>query len=101
MNIQALLADGWFYVSGFGLMVSAVLFVYLNNQRRAAAAAADHHDGMEAEAPVAVRPVFVPVEPVAMPKPVPSVAPVMEEKPKAVEPVAAAPAPAPAPAPKK
>jgi len=40
-----LLADVWFYISSFGLLVSGVLFFFLLSQYRAAAAATDRGEG--------------------------------------------------------
>ncbi|MDX6768533.1 MAG: hypothetical protein SF051_03310, partial [Elusimicrobiota bacterium] len=90
--MPGLWADGWFYISSAGLLVSGALFFFLLGQYRAAVAA-DDASGEEAvaevptPATVPVRPVFVPDEPEAAP--VRSAAP------------APAPSPAAAPAEKK
>ena len=55
-----LLADGWFYISSAGLLVSGVLFFFLLSQYRAANDAADHSE-LEAssEAHPVVRPLSI------------------------------------------
>lgn len=70
--MQALWADGWFYISSAGLLVSGALFFFLLGQYRAAADAVDVRDSapeteVEARA-VPVRPVYVPEEPAPAPK---------------------------------
>jgi len=42
--MNGLWADGWFYISTAGLLVSGVLFFFLLGQYRAAADAADEQD---------------------------------------------------------
>lgn len=70
--MQALWADGWFYISSAGLLVSGALFFFLLGQYRAAADAVDVRETppeaeVEARA-VPVRPVYVPEEPAPAPK---------------------------------
>ena len=77
--MSGLLADGWFYISSAGLLVSGVLFFFLLGQYRAAGEAADQSEpeaAAETHAPL-VRPLFIPDEPVSSPK----VASVPAEKP--------------------
>ena len=85
-------ADGWFYISSVGLLVSGVLFFFLLGQYRAAADAADGTQAaLEPEAaPSPVRPIYIPDEPAAAPKvaSAPMELPVESPKP---EPVIAAP----------
>ena len=86
--MQALWADGWFYISSAGLLVSGSLFFFLLSQYRAAADAVDVGDAAEPEVEAVaapVRRVFIPEEPALAPK----VASVPSEP-------ALAPAPAPA-----
>ena len=70
--MNGLWADGWFYISSTGLLVSGVLFFFLLSQYRAAADAADAtHAVLEHEAEsFPVRPVYIPThdEPAAVPK---------------------------------
>ncbi|MBI4061929.1 MAG: hypothetical protein HY403_10905 [Elusimicrobia bacterium] len=65
--MMGLWADGWFYISSAGLLVSGILFFFLIGQYRAASEAADATDGgqgaeKEAPPPAAIRPVYVPDE---------------------------------------
>src|SRR5665213_2716893 len=64
--MAGLLADGWFYISSAGLLVSGALFLFLLGQYRAATDAADQPEPEAAAEPHVplVRPVFVPEEPV-------------------------------------
>lgn len=68
--MAGLLADGWFYISSAGLLVSGVLFFFLLNQYRAAGEAADQPETEAvAEAqPAPVRRVYIPDEPAPSPK---------------------------------
>lgn len=88
--MPGLWADGWFYISSAGLLVSGALFFFLLGQYRAAADAAEEVHGEDAAAePVAtspVRPLYIPDEPEPA-------APLKAATP-APAPVAAAPAPA-------
>jgi hypothetical protein len=62
--MAGLLADGWFYISSAGLLVSGVLFFFLLSQYRAAGDAADQQEP-EAAAEIhaaPVRRVFIPDE---------------------------------------
>jgi pyruvate dehydrogenase E2 component (dihydrolipoamide acetyltransferase) len=91
--MPGLWADGWFYISSAGLLVSGALFFFLLGQYRAAADAADeaHADEpIETPATVPVRPVYIPddSEPT---RPLPAAAPAA-----AAQAPAAAPEPAPA-----
>jgi hypothetical protein len=89
--MTGLLADGWFYISSAGLLVSGVLFFFLLSQYRAAGDAADQPEAeaaAELQAPV-VRPLYFPDEPASSPK----VASVPAEKPADKAPVQAAAAP--------
>ena len=68
--MMGLWADGWFYISSAGLLVSGVLFFFLLGQYRVASEAADATEGeavpeREASAPAAIRPVYIPDEPAA------------------------------------
>ena len=93
--MAGLLADGWFYISSAGLLVSGVLFFFLLGQYRAATDAADqpepeasaepHHD--------VVRPIYIPEE-----TPAPSKIASVSHEEKPAEKPAPEPAPAPAPA---
>ncbi|MFI5349174.1 MAG: hypothetical protein ACHQ2Z_06505 [Elusimicrobiota bacterium] len=89
--MSGLLADGWFYISSAGLLVSGVLFFFLLGQYRAAGDAADQHEPEAAAEPHApmVRPLYIPDEPVASPK----IASVTAEKPADKAPAAALPEP--------
>ena len=95
--MAGLLADGWFYISSAGLLVSGVLFFFLLSQYRAAGEAADQPEAEAAAEPQAapVRRVYIPEEPTPSPK----LASVPADKP--AEKPAAAPAPASAPADKR
>ncbi len=67
--MAGLLADGWFYISSAGLLVSGVLFFFLLSQYRAAADAADQPEpeaAAESHAPL-VRPLSIPEEPSTRP----------------------------------
>ena len=68
--MAGLLADGWFYISSAGLLVSGVLFFFLLGQYRAAADAADRPEPEAAAEPHAplVRPVWAPEEPASSAK---------------------------------
>jgi outer membrane biosynthesis protein TonB len=93
--MQALWADGWFYISSAGLLVSGSLFFFLLGQYRAAADAVDGREAAEPEAEAHVAPVrrvYSPEEPA----PAAKVASVPAEK---AEPQAPAPSPAPTAAP--
>lgn len=86
--MQALWADGWFYISSAGLLVSGVLFFFLLGQYRAASEAVD---GAEPDAaPAHVETTVDPVKPVRV-----------ADEPPAPARVSSVPhdAPAPAPAP--
>lgn len=86
--MAGLLADGWFYISSAGLLVSGALFFFLLGQYRAAADAADEAHGEEtavaegaAHAPV--RPVYIPEdsEPAkTVPLPVATASPAAEKR---------------------
>lgn len=101
--MPGLWADGWFYISSAGLLVSGALFFFLLGQYRAAADAADEahvDEPVETPATVPVRPVYIPDEPESS-KPLPvAAAPAPAPAPVTV-PVSPAPAPAPTPAPEK
>jgi hypothetical protein len=60
--MTGLLADGWFYISSAGLLVSGILFFFLLGQYRAASEAADQPEAETAVEPSvpAVRPVWSP-----------------------------------------
>lgn len=80
--MNGLWADGWFYISSAGLLVSGILFLFLLGQYRSAADAADRHEpAVEPESSMAlISPVYVREEPaeaarVAAPPPVPIPAP--------------------------
>jgi hypothetical protein len=71
--MMGLWADGWFYISSAGLLVSGILFFFLLGQYRVASEAADATEsaeaseagtGAEKESPVsaAIRPVYIPDE---------------------------------------
>lgn len=97
--MAGLLADGWFYISSAGLLVSGVLFFFLLGQYRAAAEAADQPEPEAAAEPHAVvRPVYIPED---TPAPAKVASVVHEDKPaeKPAEKTAPAATPAPAPAP--
>ena len=68
--MNGLWADGWFYISSAGLLVSGVLFFSLLGQYRAAADAADGAQPMPEPdvAPSPVRPIYIPDEPAEAPK---------------------------------
>ena len=75
--MMGLWADGWFYISSAGFLVSGVLFFFLLGQYRAASAAADATESDPPEIAVsAVHPVFVPDEPAHAP--VASISPVVK-----------------------
>jgi len=62
--MMGLWADGWFYISSAGLLVSGILFFFLLGQYRIASEAADVTDGeqgadKEASSPAVVRPVYI------------------------------------------
>ncbi|MEQ1919416.1 MAG: hypothetical protein ABL955_09465 [Elusimicrobiota bacterium] len=63
--MMGLWADGWFYISSAGLLVSGILFFFLLGQYRIASEAADITEGeqgadKEVSSPAVVRPVFIP-----------------------------------------
>jgi len=63
--MSGLWADGWFYISSAGLLVSGILFFFLLGQYRAASEAADVTEAeqgtdKDAPAPAAIRPVYIP-----------------------------------------
>lgn len=63
--MMGLWADGWFYISSAGLLVSGILFFFLLGQYRVASEAADATESeqaadKEAPAPAAIRPVYIP-----------------------------------------
>ena len=63
--MMGLWADGWFYISSAGLLVSGILFFFLLGQYRIASEAADVTDGeqgadKEISSPAVVRPVYIP-----------------------------------------
>jgi hypothetical protein len=61
--MMGLWADGWFYISSAGLLVSGILFFFLLGQYRVASEAADVTDGeqgAEKEAHAPIRPVYIP-----------------------------------------
>ncbi len=63
--MMGLWADGWFYISSAGLLVSGILFFFLLGQYHVASEAADVTDGeqgadKEVSAPAAIRPVYIP-----------------------------------------
>ncbi|MDP3541359.1 MAG: hypothetical protein Q8T11_02700 [Elusimicrobiota bacterium] len=65
--MMGLWADGWFYISSAGLLISGILFFFLLGQYRLASEAADATEEQaadkEAAVPdVAVRPVYIPDE---------------------------------------
>lgn len=65
--MMGLWADGWFYISSAGLLISGVLFFFLLGQYRAASEAADVTDGeqgsdIEFSVAGAIRPVYIPDE---------------------------------------
>jgi hypothetical protein len=65
--MMGLWADGWFYISSAGLLVSGILFFFLLGQYRVASEAADateeeHVADKDASASPAIRPVYVPHE---------------------------------------
>lgn len=64
---MGLWADGWFYISSAGLLISGILFFFLLGQYRVASEAADATEGeqgaeKEVSAPAAIRPVYIPEE---------------------------------------
>jgi len=66
--MMGLWADGWFYISTAGLLISGVLFFFLLGQYRAASEAADVTEveqgaDKEAVSPSPIRPVYIPDEP--------------------------------------
>jgi len=65
-------ADGWFYISSAGLLVSGVLFIFLLGQYRIASEAADVTEveaGSDKDAqPTAISPVYTPEATAAAPK---------------------------------
>ncbi len=63
--MMGLWADGWFYISSAGLLISGVLFFFLLGQYRVASEAADVTEGekgMDQENSAAIRPVRIPEE---------------------------------------
>jgi hypothetical protein len=65
--MMGLWADGWFYISSAGLLLSGILFFFLLGQYRVASEAADATEGeqgveKEAAAPADIRPVYIPEE---------------------------------------
>jgi hypothetical protein len=69
--MMGLWADGWFYISSAGLLVSGILFFFLLGQYRVASEAADATEAAEASEPpasirnpppAAIRPVYIPDE---------------------------------------
>ena len=71
--MMGLWADGWFYISSAGLLVSGVLFFFLLGQYRVASEAADatesaetaeagHGAEKDSAASAAIRPVYIPDE---------------------------------------
>jgi len=65
--MMGLWADGWFYISSAGLLVSGILFFFLLGQYRVASEAADATEGeqgaeKEASSPAVIRPVYIPEE---------------------------------------
>lgn len=71
--MMGLWADGWFYISSAGLLISGILFFFLLGQYRVASEAADATEGAEsaeavhdadkeASSPAAIRPVYIPEE---------------------------------------
>jgi len=65
--MMGLWADGWFYISSAGLLISGILFFFLLGQYRVASEAADATEGeqgsdKEVSAPAAIRPVYIPEE---------------------------------------
>lgn len=65
--MMGLWADGWFYISSAGLLVSGILFFFLLGQYRVASEAADVTDGeqgadkeVSVPAPSPIRPVYIP-----------------------------------------
>lgn len=96
--MMGLWADGWFYISSAGLLISGILFFFLLGQYRVASEAADATEEQAAEKEasvpdVAVRPVYIPDEapsakvashadaPEAKPEPKPEPKPKAEETP--------------------
>ena len=96
--MQGLWADGWFYISALGLLVSGALFFVLLGQYRAAAEAADRREG-DMDAVPSVSPVLTPVS--ENPRPLPQAAPEPAPVAKAEPAPAPAPAATPAPSPKE
>lgn len=95
--MMGLWADGWFYISSAGLLVSGILFFFLLGQYRVASEAADATEEQaaekEASAPdVAVRPVYIPDDApaakVASHTEAPQTQPQAEPAPKPAEPPA-------------
>jgi hypothetical protein len=65
--MMGLWADGWFYISSAGLLISGILFFFLLGQYRIASEAADateddHIADQSISAPAAIRPVYIPDE---------------------------------------
>lgn len=69
--MMGLWADGWFYISSAGLLISGILFFFLLGQYRVASEAADATEGAEPseaaqaadrESSSAIRPVYIPEE---------------------------------------
>ncbi len=92
--MMGLWADGWFYISSAGLLVSGILFFFLLGQYRVASEAADVTEAAEAPEAEArdaspIRPVYIPDEEPAQQQVVshsprePEAAPKPEAKPKA------------------
>ncbi|HXT02123.1 MAG TPA: hypothetical protein VN915_15720 [Elusimicrobiota bacterium] len=100
--MAGLLADGWFYISSAGLLVSGVLFFFLLGQYRAATDAADQPEPEAAAEPhPVVRPVYIPEDEPA-PAKVASVSPEKPaERPASAPASETAPAAAPTPAAKR
>lgn len=89
--MTGLWADGWFYISSAGLLISGVMFFFLLGQYRAAAEAADHLEP-EVEVHAEPEPIALPVRPISRPE---AQAPVAHVAPIEVSPVALAAEPPP------
>ena len=72
--MMGLWADGWFYISSAGLLISGILFFFLLGQYSVASEAADateaaepseaaHGADKEASSSAAIRPIYIPEEP--------------------------------------
>lgn len=84
--MMGLWADGWFYISSAGLLISGILFFFLLGQYRVASEAADASEGeqgadKEISAPSVVRPVYIPEEAAAAPRVASHAEPKPEAKP--------------------